>query len=434
MFFGGITTVSTAYSESLGDVIAAAYAHHPDLLKIRVVKEIEEENVKIAGKDYLPIVSLSGSMGLSKINGSAIPQTVEHYPANAGITVKQTVFDSGFRKHNLGAAKFKAMGVDSSMVDLEQRVLLGVIESYASVLEARWAWKIAGNNRDMIQERVEMVRNKRNLGGATKTDVAQAESRLAGSIARVANVERVVVSAEEGYRNMIGQKPADLAPLSALPEMPVSDLDQALEMARAQNPLLKVAGYGVDSAKENIDKVRWLSYIPEVSLVGSLYYNDDTQGISDHTYVGSIAIKASLPLFSGGAERSRLRQSRSILNQKMLELRKILENVEKSVIVQWNSLRSINTEVQSLHDQLQSAEIAYLGVVEEESAGSRTVLDVLNAQQEFLQARLALVQAESRQHVAYYRMFALLGVLTPKAIAGSQFADSFDGQPVVALW
>jgi len=268
------------------------------------------------------------------------------------------------------------------------------------------------NNVQVLQRQLEATNERFRVGEITRTDVAQAESRLAGARATRASAEGTLQTSRATFQRVVGSAPGRLtAPQPINP--PVRTNTEAARVASLNNPNVVAALFDEASARDFID-VQIAGLLPQVALQAQAFRNDNTQVQGTRSTGESITATLSVPLYQGGAEYALVRQAR----QDATRLRQVVDDQRRTVAQQasqaWETLQSARAQVDSVRAQIHAAEIALYGVQREAIVGSRTTLDVLNAEQELLNARVSLVQALAAVVTASHSLVAAIGRLTAR--------------------
>ncbi len=168
--------------------------------------------------------------------------------------------------------------------------------------------------------------------------------------------------------------------------------------------------YGVDIAELAV-KVTEGALYPNLSLIASASKNWDPAYNTNKQTLASVVGQLTVPLYQGGGEYSTIRQSKETLGQQRLNLDVNRDQARETVVASWGQLDATKAQIEATTAQVNAAEIALNGVREEARVGQRTTLDVLNAQQELVNARVALVTAQHDRVVASYTLLAAVGGL-----------------------
>jgi outer membrane protein TolC len=220
--------------------------------------------------------------------------------------------------------------------------------------------------------------------------------------------------AEAAYQRTIGQKPGRLGEIPLIGGLPASE-DEAIGLAMDMGPRAVTAQYRISSAQYGVNNAIG-DLLPQVNLVGVIQQQFDLQVPTDQYYTYGIRVQAVVPIYQNGSEWSRVRQAKELVAQRRNELDSARRAVAENVIRAWRQLDSSRSRVTSFEAQVRANEVALNGVRQEALVGSRTTLDVLNAEQELLNAQVSLVQARRDVQVSYYGILAGVGRLTARAL------------------
>jgi len=405
--------VPGASADTLEDALALTYETNPDIAAARAQLRSTDEEVPQALSNWRPNVEINGSYGFRKRqrdfeSGVQIDNTDQ--PQTISLDVSQNLF-RGFRTVSATdrARNLVAAG-RANLITREQTVLLQGVTAYMNVLRDRAILDLRRNNVRVLRQQQQATRDRFDVGELTRTDVAQADSRLATAIADETRAEGTLNSSIADYVGVIGTDPGTLeAP--ALPQgLPVS-VDEAVELARTNNPDVVAADFTERAARDFID-VNSGELLPVLTLDGQLQENRDILGADTDTSEQSVTLNLTVPLYQSGEVYSRTREAKQLANQRMLEFAESTRQAQETARTSWADLNSARARITSLQASVDAQEIAYEGVQQEAQVGSRTVLDVLDAEQELLDARVSLVQAQRDLIVAGYQLLSSTGRLT----------------------
>ena len=319
----------------------------------------------------------------------------------------------GARLLKSGGLKMLFKRKSANVHSLEQQQLSSTVAAYMDVFRDRSVLELAENNRAVIARQLEATRDRFTLGELTKTDVSQAESRLASADAQIITAQGDLRSSEAVFEQVVGYRPEGLEyPYVefAFPE----NLYDAIQVARRSNPEILSSIYTQRASEDDVDNI-FGELLPEISFSGSFQkFYDPQPGSFDEQNSRTVGLTASIPLYKGGDVRSRVRQSKYTANQRMLQVREQERLVKSTVIQAWETLNTARAEIIARKAQVDAAKIAQEGVRAEADFGSRTVLDTLDADQELLDAEVAFVTAQRNKVVAEYALLETLGRLTPE--------------------
>ena len=289
--------------------------------------------------------------------------------------------------------------------------MLDSVVAYMNVMRNSATLTVRRQNIEVIDEQLRQVNDRFRVGEVTRTDVAQAESRLAASRSLAAAAEATLKSSIATYRQRIGQDPKSLAPAKPVDSMLPKNLPSAVSAALGQHPAINAAMHGVDAAQLNVEVVEGELY-PTISARGTLSKRWDLQRSGVDRQSASIVGTITVPIYEGGQVYSRVRQAKEQLGQQRINVDLVRDQVRQAVTASWGSVEATRLQVLAAQAQVQAATVALSGVREEAKVGQRTTLDVLNSQQELAEGRVALISAQRDRVVATYTLLSALGKLT----------------------
>jgi outer membrane protein len=321
------------------------------------------------------------------------------------------------------------LGARETLRNNEQNVLFDSAAAYMNVLRDTAILNLERNNIEVIEEQLRQTQERFNVGEVTRTDVAQAESRLAFARSRASRAEADLRSSVAQYRRNIGVEPRQLAPGRPLDRLLPRSIDEALRIAIDEHPAIIAALHGVDVAELQVRIVEG-ELAPTLGVSGSATWQNrnssgggvgaigfDTDNRSGETTSASIIARLTIPIYEGGEVAARTRQSKETVGQRRLEADSVRDQVRAAVISAWGQLEAARAQVTASQQGVEAAETALSGVREEARVGQRTTLDVLNAQQELLTARVNLITAQRERVVGTYAVVQAAGRLNSRYLA-----------------
>lgn len=390
--------------------LAEAYLNNPELNAARAELRGVDETYAQAMSGYRPQVSGEVSYTSSHYSGDLLDSHAD--PKDIALSVRQPLYRGGTTQATVDQSLNQIKAQRALLHLTEQEVLLAAVTAYMDVRRDHELLGLNLNNENVLKEHLEASRKRFSVGDITKTDVSQAESRLADATARRVRAEGALRASSARFERTIGQAPpAELPAPAARPALPET-LDAAIQQAEAQNPNIHFADFTHAAAQANTRAVKG-ELLPQVDLTGSLGRTyDPAQRIDDDVNTTNIGVLATIPLYTGGAVDARVRQSRQIETQRRQQRQEAGRSVRQTVIDAWAELGAAEAEMQARQAQIEAAALALEGVRIERDYGSRTTLDLLDAEQEYLDAQVARVTAERDRIVAEYRLASALGQLT----------------------
>ena len=424
----GGAPVAPARADTLESALMQAYVNNPSLNAQRASVRVTDENVPQALAGYRPRISVTATGGEQQIrtetksvasNGATTYNTLSGYnaPFSAGITATQTLFNGFQTANRTRQAESQVLAARAVLRNSEQSVMLDAATAYMNLLRDTAILDLQRRNVEVLQEQLRQTRDRFNVGEVTRTDVAQSESRLASGRSQVLTAESNYKTSAAFYRRVIGANPGKLAAGTPVDRFSPATLPASISIGTATNPSVISAEYNVDVAQHQV-KVAEGALYPTLSVQGSFQKNLGAVGnlSTIESYNASILGTLSVPIYQGGSEYALVRQAKETLGQRRLDLDNARDTARQNVVQSWGQLEAAKANIDATEAQVQASEIALNGVREEARVGQRTTLDVLNAQQELVNARVSLVTAQRDRVVASYTLLASVGRLSPQVL------------------
>jgi outer membrane protein len=415
-----------ALADTIEAALVRAYQNNPQLNAQRAQVRSTDENVPQALSGYRPKVAVTASAGyqytdtLTTSGGSPnqIVRTETHGanpPRSVGMTVTQTLFNGQQTANRTRAAESQVSGAREALRVLEESVLLSAATIYMDYLRDSAIVEVQKSNVRVLEQTLKQTQDRFNVGEVTRTDVAQSEAQLAAGKTQELTAEANLVTTRSNFRRIIGNEPANEAPGSPVDRFLPATLPSAVELSLVENPNVTAAMFGIDVNFLQV-KINEGALLPTVTLQGSVQQAYEQTMISPRSFGASAIAQVSVPVYQGGAEYSLIRQSKENLAQQRLVLEQTRDQTRANTVTAWGQLVAGKAQVSSSQSQVTASEVALNGVREEAKAGQRTTLDVLNAQQALVNARVALVTAQHDRVVASYAVLSAIGRLSPQVL------------------
>jgi outer membrane protein len=415
-----------ALADTIEAALVRAYQSNPQLNAQRAAVRATDENVPQALSGYRPKVAITASAGYQYTDtnstfGGSPTQIVRsevhgtNPPRAAGVTLTQTLYNGNQTANKTRAAESQVSGAREALRVLEQSVLLSAATIYMDYLRDAAIVEVQKSNVRVLDQTLKQTRDRFNVGEVTRTDVAQSEAQLAAGKTQLLAAEATLTTTKANFRRIIGNEPEALAPGSPVDRFLPATLPGAVELSLVENPNVTAAMYGIDVNFLQV-KVNEGALLPTVTMQASVQQAYE-QSLQVYRSFGASAIaQVSVPIYQGGAEYSLIRQSKESLGQQRLVLEQTRDQTRANTVTAWGQLVAGKAQVASAQAQVTASEIALNGVREEAKAGQRTTLDVLNAQQALVNARVALVTAQHDRVVASYGVLTAVGRLSPQVM------------------
>lgn len=411
-----------ALAQSLDNALVQAYQNNPSLNAQRAALRATDENVPIALSGYRPRITGTISAGAAgqeqalRTSGvRTVPPFANTAPQSYGITATQTLYNGMQTANRTRQAEGQVAAGRETLRLTEQTILLNGATAYMNLLRDSAILDLQKRNVEVLQEQLRQTRDRFNVGEVTKTDVAQAESRVAAGRSSMLGAESNVVTSRATYRQQIGVEPGKLSAGTPVDRLSPRSISEAVARGRAENPNVTASALGVDVALLQV-KINEGALYPTVSVSGTVQKQLDQVPQTPYTLSFTALGTVTVPLFQGGAEYATIRQSKETLGQRRMDLDTQRDAAQQSVVQSWGQLEAAKAQIIATQAQVTAAETALNGVREEARVGQRTTLDVLNAQQELVNARVALVTAQRDRVVASYALLSATGRLSITAL------------------
>jgi TolC family type I secretion outer membrane protein len=405
---------AAAGAMTLSEALSAAYNNNPTLLAERAQLRATDEQVPQALSGWRPTVQATGSIGggWSDTNSDDVVGggSRSSVPRSVGLSVSQPVYQGGRTVAATARAENLVQAERARMVAIEQQVFTDAITAFMDVVQNQAVLDLSVNNEQVLRRQLEASNDRFRVGEITRTDVAQSESRLALAISDRIQAENNLEASRATFERVVGEPPGRLdAPADrvALP----ANRQEALTLSAQNNPTVVSALFTEAAAREAVRQVRG-ELLPDLRIVGNVQRAED-QGISGRiSNSASVTAQITVPLYEAGSVYSRTREAQQTVAQRRSQVDDARRVAVQQGTTAWETLQSNRARVESLRSSIRAAQIALEGVQQEAAVGSRTVLDILNAEQELFNARVNLVRAQRDQLVSEFQLAAATGRLT----------------------
>jgi outer membrane protein len=410
---------SAARAESIEEALASAYASNPQLEAQRAAQRATDELVPQALSAWKPTVSVNAGYATSNTIETLAGQKLklDSRPLSAQVIAQQNLYTFGRVEGGIDKAEASVLAGRAQLNATEQGVLLAAASAYIDVVQAQSVVGLTKNNVDVLTRQLEATRDRFRVGEITRTDVAQADAALANANSDLIAAEATLTNAKAAYEKIVGHGPENVSQPKQLPALPAT-LDEAKATAATRSPTLIASRRSEEASRANIEVAR-SSLLPQLVAQGSYSYNDGAtlgsigQTLSLQTKSAQIGVQLQVPLNTSGLAYSQLRQAKQSNSQDRINIATAERAVLEAVVDAWENLRAARGQIESGRENVRANEVALDGVRQEAAVGSRTTLDVLNAEQLTLTARVNLVRAEHNEVVTAYQLLNAIGKLTP---------------------
>ena len=425
-----IATRHPAAAETIEAALARAYQNNPQLNAQRAIVRQTDEGVPAALSGYRPTITANASVGRQYTDtkdafppappllgsGLSLVDKGLTTPHSVGITGSQTLLNGEQTANKVRAAESQVSAARETLRVMEQSVLLSAATVYMDMSRDGANLEVQQNNVRVLEHTLVDTRNRYAAGQVTPTDVAQSEAQLAAGQAVLHAAESTLMTTRANYRRVIGVEPENLGPASSVDRLAPATLNAAIAAGIAQNPAVIAALYGVDVAQLQVkiaEGALWPTLTGQYSLQQQLFPQITTPKLVTDT----VMLNLSVPIYQGGAEYSAIRLNKETLAQDRLNVDQVRDQTRANVVQAWGQLQAAKAQVEAATRQNEASERALTGVRNEAIAGQRTTLDVLNAEQALVNARISLITAQHDRVVASYALLSAVGRLSAQVLA-----------------
>lgn len=379
-----------ARAQTLAQALSTTYETNPTLLAARAELRAVNEGVPQAISGWRPNVVLQGSVGgeatHTKFDNELIePTWTTQVPRELILEIRQPIYRGGRTAAAVDSAEALVQAQRQLLKDTEQTVLLAAVQAYMNVWRDQTILQLRINNEERLRRQREAALDRFNVGEITRTDVAQAESRLAGATADVIAARGLLEVSRAIFRQVTGLEPVSIGqapPVQGLPD----DKDTTVTLALQDDPNVVASRFLENSALSDV-RERLGRLLPEVTLVGLLLYQEGTTTAGIDNKSAQIRAEVNVPIYQQGVTNSQVRQAKQVASQRRLEIAVATRDAEQEAVAAWEALITARAQIAAFQAQVQATQVALEGVVQENTVGARTVLDILDAEQEVLDAQ-----------------------------------------------
>ena len=418
--------LSEVNAQSLSTSLANAYSNHPLLLSERAEERVVTEDIAEALSGWNPVVYLDSSIGksLDTTKTSTTTKTNSNLPISMGIVVEQKIYDGGKTNQNIKVADANYIISQSKQMVLENKVLLNAAISYFNLLKDLDLLDIAKKNKEVINRQLEATKDRFDVGDLTITDVSQAEARLSDASANLVKAEADLNIAKAVFFSDTGLDSEDIFYPEEMPILPLS-LQDLIDSVKNANPNIIYAKNNRIMAEEELNlALTDMSMTIDLRARANQAYDPNTF-FEEQRYF-DVSANLKVPLYKGGKDKSNIRKFREKLTKSNYNMNNTLREESEKAMIIWNKIQSLNSQIISFKSSILANKIALEGVVQEENVGARTVIDVLDAENELFRAKANLIKAKTNLYIASYEILEVTGNMNAKYLnlPVSTFHDS----------
>ena len=403
---------SAAWAETLKQALASTYGYYPALVAQRARLRATDENVPIARSGYLPTIGATGTINYQNTHNRPDPNNSngELYPQQYQGTIAQNLFN-GFQTRNaVNAAEAQVRSGRETLRDTERTVLLQAVTAYMDVVRDTALVGLQESNVQVLSRELKATKDRFAVGEVTKTDVAQAEARRAGAVSQLDLARANLKTSRASYEQVVGHPPSNLHEPTPPEKLLPKSLANSIEVSARENPLVVAALYNEQAARFTVDQIRG-QLLPSVDVQASISDTIEPSRFVKESTQGVVTGRLTIPLYEGGRVYAQVRQAKHTHVAALQAIEQARTQVQQAVTQAWSQLQAARAQLDSDRKQVEANRTALAGVREEERVGQRTLLDVLNAEQEYLNSQVSLVTDKRNLVVTAYSLLSQIGRL-----------------------
>ena len=403
---------SAASADTLREALVSAYNSNPTLTTQRETLRATDATVAIAKAAGRPQVSATVGVNRTITQSGVLVSTGKGPNLSVGVDVSYPLFNGGSVRNSVRAAETRVEAGRATLAAVEGDVFTQAVAAYMDVIRDRSVVELNQNNVRVLETNLQATRDRFEIGDLTRTDVAQSEARLQLGRSQLAGAQGQLIASEATYRQVIGHPPGQLAPPPPLPPLPTTS-DEAVRIALANNPDLVATARQAIASGYDVNVAR-ASRLPTLSVVGSETYvnnlaHNGPSGFPNTGAETSVGLSARVPIFQGGLPAARIRQAQAQQGQALETVVGTERAVVQTARAAFANYEASQRQIQAQTVAVQANQLALEGARAEQSVGTRTVLDVLNAEQELLNSQVSLVTAKRDAYVAGFQLLNAMG-------------------------
>ncbi len=407
-------------AETLFDVLAYTYENSLTITAERSGLKATDESVSKAKSGYRPNVTAGASIGRSynknTYDNALVGSGEKKYqnPSDVSVSFVQPIFSGLSTYRTVESAKSQVRAGRSQLLSVEQTTLLDATAAYMDVIRDEAVLDLQISNEKVLQKHLESYRKRFRVGELTRTDVAQSEARVSGAKANRIAAEGNLQVSKADFFSVVGKEPGDLTDMEDVPFALPKTLDDAISIALKQNPQVKAAEYVRQAAGYSVQAQKG-GFWPEVNVTGQVGRQRENLTVKKADY-WQVSANVSVPLYKAGADYANVREARHLENKYRILWAKTCQDVRAQTIAAWEQYQATKAQIQSIKAQIKASKIALDGVIREAKVGSRTVLDVLDAEQEHLDNQVSLVKVHRDEIVSAFALLAAIGQMNQSGL------------------
>ena len=403
--------VSPVAAESLNEALGGAYGYNPRLDAQRAFLRGTDEDVAIARSGYRPTIMGRADGGIERTDTVPTSQfDGVTKPHGYGVDLVQPIF-RGFQVRNaVNAAEATVRSEREGLRNVERQVLLEAVTAYMDVVRDQQIVRLSENNVNVLTRELNATNDRFSVGEVTRTDVAQAEARRAGAVSDLDLARANLRTSRGAFQQVIGHPPSNLFDPGPPERFLPGSLQEAIDVSNNESPLVVAALYREQAAGFTIGQIRG-ELLPSFQIEAGYDNRQDISKTISKVETSFVTGRLTVPFYQGGEVSARVRQAKQNQIGFLQQIEQVRSEEQQIAVAAWSQLVAARAQLESDQIAVESNKVALQGVREEERVGQRTLLDVLNAEQEYLNSQVSLETTKRNLVVAAYTVIAAMGRL-----------------------
>ncbi|UVK41741.1 TolC family outer membrane protein [Mesorhizobium sp. AR10] len=407
-----------ASAETIFGALSKAYQNNSSLNSARAGVRVTDEGVPLAKSGWRPTINGQADVDYQNTRVSGASNKLSS--ASVGIVINQSLFDGFQTRNNVAAAESRVSASVESLRNTEENILFTAAQAYMDVIRDRQVAVLTEQNLQFLTEQARAARSRFEVGEGTRTDVAQADASRSSAVAQLSAARAQALASAASYHQIVGDEPGKLKGASPLAKLLPSNLGAAITIASAEHPAILATQHLVDAAGFSV-KSNEGALLPQLSASAGIsqdyLHRSPDIGTNGDSTSANIGATLTIPIYSGGRTSALVRQSKESLSQARIEVDVSRDQVRNAVTSAWTQYTAAQQGVVANREVIAAAQLALNGVIEERNVGQRTTLDVLNAQNAVITAKIELANSEHDVVVASYAILSAIGRLSVERLA-----------------
>lgn len=399
-----------AAAQTLEESVSQTLLNHPQIKEAFDLYQSRKYQIDEAKAGYYPKLDASAGIGPERIKSAGASERTDMTRRDASITLTQMLFDGFDTNSNVNRTDAEAKAQKLSLQATAENTALRVTEVYLNMLRQQEIFDLSKDNLATHEQILSDITKRTTSGVGSSADLSQIQGRVARAYSNMAAAQNNLDDARAEYLRVVNSEPTDLVePADGTLVLPAS-LDDALKNATANNPVLLSAMEDINAAQYQHDGAK-ANYYPKVSLEAGQSWYEDASGDAGYSDELSAMLRVRYNLFNGGADDARSRSTSALYSQAKDIHMNAYRQVEEGTRLAWQARESLQSQKQYQQQHVEYSYETVRAYKQQFTLGQRTLLDVLNTENELFEARKSLISTQYDELFAQYRILNATGTL-----------------------